>query len=370
MTTLTISASLLEKVLRPVISVVPAKPMMPALEFVRVDVENGILTLTGSDLERTVRSHVSVETPESFSFLIKGRLFSDWLKLLDENPVTLQPIEGSPIIEASISTGTYRFPSLPLDEFPALPPLAPTSTFRLPEKTLLKAITKTAFCMSKDALRENMMGLFFEMKDGRLNFVATDTTRLSLFSTPMPAETADESFLVPAPSVNHLRSLLQESDQEITIEHDQGYARFTIGAVEVYSRLLERRFPDYRVAIPAELPYLVELDKNATLTALRRVILLTEKDNTLIRFIIRGNEVIVRGEDVGFNTSGEEKLAGRSNIDDLQIAFKGKELTEIINAVDGEHLAVKLLASNKPVVFEPAEPDETHRHMMLMMPMV
>ncbi len=369
MTTFTVSASLLEKALRPVISVVPAKAMMPSLEFIRLDIENNMLTITGTDLDRTIRSHISVEASESFSFLIKGRIFYDWLKLLNENPVTLQSLGNDSLIEASISSGTYRFPSLPLEEFPALPPFDPTSTLRLPEQLLQQALTKTAFCMSKDSIRENMMGVFFEVKDHQLNLVATDTTRLSIFSTEMPG-VADDSFLVPAPSIHYLRGLLQDADREVTIEHDQGHARFTVESVEVYTRLLDRRFPDYRVAIPAELLYHVEIEKSALLTAMRRVLILTEKDQTLLRFSIRNNEMILQGEDTGFNTSGEEKLTCQSNTEDFHIAFKGKDLLEIINAVNGDTLVMKLLANNKPVVFEPATPPEGYRHMMLMMPLI
>ncbi len=367
---LVVSSSALEKAIRPVISIIPAKAMMPSLEFARFDIDNGILTVTGTDLERTVRSSLEVEADQSFSFLIKGRQFYDWLKLIDEQPITLQPAEDQKTIEASITSGKYQFPTLPLEEFPTLPPFEPTSTIQIPEHQLQKAITKTAFCMSKDTLRENMMGLFCELKDGALNFVATDTVRLSLFSIPMESEHKEENFLIPAPSVLYLKGLFGESESPVTIEHDQGYARFTIDGIEVYTRLLDKRFPEYRVAIPPELPHHVEVDRNQLAAAIRRVLILTDKDHSTIRFTIRGNEMTIRGEDIGFNTSGEERLSCQGNLDDFQVAFQGKGLLEIISAIDGETALMKVLSNQKPIVFEPAEPPQGYRHMMLSMPLM
>ncbi len=367
---LVVSSAALEKAIRPIISIIPGKVMMPSIEFVRFDIAEKVLTITGTDLERTVRNSLEVETEESFSFLIKGRQFYDWLKLLDEHPITLSVSEDGHTIEAAITSGKYRFPSLPLEEFPTLPPFSPTSTLQLPEATLMQAISKTAFCMSNDTLRENMMGLFCEIKDGFFNFVATDTMRLSLFSIPMEGEHAEENFLIPAQSVLYLKGLLGDQQTPVAIEHDQGHARFTLNSIEVYTRLLDKRFPDYRVAIPAELPYHIEIGRDPMITAIRRVLVLTDKNQSMVRISIRGNEMIVRGEDVGFNTFGEEVINCQSNLEEFSTAFNGKGLLEIISAVEGENVIIKILADNKPIVFEPAEAPADHRHMMLTMPLL
>ena len=119
----------------------------------------------------------------------------------------------------------------------------------------MTAINKTLFAVSNDDLRPAMTGVFFEMDKKGLQFVATDAHRLVRYKRKDVSCPKTDSLIVPKKPLNLLKSALPANEDEITISYNSNHLFVTHGTTQMSCRLIDARFPDYKVVIPADNPY-------------------------------------------------------------------------------------------------------------------
>jgi DNA polymerase-3 subunit beta len=69
--------------------------------------------------------------------------------------------------------------------------------------------------------------------------------------------------------------LLEDSDQIVTIDVAPGQIRFRFGDVELVSKLVEGKFPDYKRVIPSGYINYFDVSREALLSSLQRAAILT-----------------------------------------------------------------------------------------------
>jgi DNA polymerase-3 subunit beta len=89
-------------------------------------------------------------------------------------------------------------------------------------------------------------------------------------------------------------------------------------------RLIDARFPDYKVVIPTENPYRLTVNKNDFQNALRRVSVFSNKSTNQVALNISGSELQLAAQDVDFSFEGTERMKCQYNGEDMMIAFNAK----------------------------------------------
>ena len=271
-----VSSSQLLKHLQQISGVINANTVLPILEDFLFEIEKNKLTVVATDLETVMKVHLDIEAKDSGRVCIPSKILLDSLKNIAEQPLTFN-IDKNFGIEITSDNGKYKVMGENPDNFPKEPVADSATSFTMPSSALVTAINKSLFAVSNDDLRPAMTGVFFELDAKGMTCVATDAHRLVRFKRTDVSCPKTDTFIVPKKPLNLLKSALPDNDDELQISYNSNHLFIKHGGTELVCRLIDARFPDYKVVIPLDNPYKMTVNKNDFQSALRRVSVFSNK---------------------------------------------------------------------------------------------
>ena len=256
------------------------------------------------------------------------------------------------------------------DNFPKEPVADEANAFTMTSSALLTAINKSLFAVSNDDLRPAMTGVFFELDKKGLTCVATDAHRLVRYRRTDVSCPKSDNFIVPKKPLTLLKGALPDNEDELNISYNSTHLFVKHGGTELVCRLIDARFPDYKVVIPADNPYKLTVNKSDFQNALRRVSVFSNKSTNQVALSISGSELQLAAQDVDFSFEGNERMACQYDGEDLQIAFNAKFLIEMLGGADTPEINVELSTPTKAGIIKPTEQGENEELLMLVMPLM
>ncbi len=364
-----VSSSALLKHLQQISGVINANTVLPILEDFLFEVEKNKLGVVATDLETVMRIQMDIEAKDSGKVCIPAKILIDSLKNIPDQPLTFS-IDKNFGVEITSDNGKYKVMGENPDNFPKEPTADETTSFTSTGSSLLTAINKTLFAVSNDDLRPAMTGVFFELDKKGIQAVATDAHRLVRYKRTDVSCPKPDSFIVPKKPLNLLKSALPDSDEEITISYNNNHLFVQHGTTQMSCRLIDARFPDYKVVIPTDNPYTLVVNKNDFQGALRRVSIFSNKSTNQVVLSIAGSELELTAQDVDFSFEGDERMKCSYDGEDLTIAFNARFLIEMLNAAESDDIKIELSTPTKAGIIKPTEQEENEELMMLVMPLM
>ena len=364
-----VSSSALLKQLQQISGVINANTVLPILEDFLFDIEKSQLTVVATDLETVMKVHLDIEAKDSGKVCIPAKILLDTLKNIAEQPLTFT-IDKNFGVEITSDNGKYKVMGENPDNFPKEPLADDANAFTMTSSALVTAINKSLFAVSNDDLRPAMTGVFFELDKKGLTCVATDAHRLVKYKRNDVSCPKTDTFIVPKKPLTLLKSALPDNADELTLSYNSNHLFVKHGGTELVCRLIDARFPDYKVVIPIDNPYKLKVNKNDFQSALRRVSVFSNKSTNQVALTITGSELQLAAQDVDFSFEGNERMACQYDGDDLQIAFNAKFLIEMLNAAETPEIVIELSTPTKAGIIKPTETDENEELLMLVMPLM
>lgn len=364
-----VSSSALLKQLQQINGVIGSNNVLPILEDFLFDIEKNKLSVIATDLETVMKIHLDIEAKDSGRVCIPAKILMDSLKNLPNQPLTFD-IDKNFGVEITSDNGKYKVMGENPDNFPKEPPADDTSGFSMTSHSLLTAINKSIFAVSNDDLRPAMTGVFFELEKNGITVVATDAHRLVRYKMKGVSCPKSDSFIVPKKPLNLLKASLPDNDDEITVSYNSNHLFVKHGTVQLSCRLLDARFPDYKVVIPAENPYRMTIGRQDFQSALRRVSIFSNKSTNLVTLNISGSELQLMGQDVDFSFEGNERMSCQYDGEDITISFNARFLIEMLSGTDSDEVRLELSTPTKAGLLKPVEQDENEDLLMLAMPLM
>lgn len=364
-----VSSSALLKQLQQISGVINANTVLPILEDFLFEVEKNKLSVVATDLETVMRIQMEIEAKDSGKVCIPARILLDSLKNIPDQPLTFT-IDKNFAIEITSDNGKYKVMGENPDNFPKEPSADDTTTFKAPSSALVTAINKTIFAVSNDDLRPAMTGVYFELDKKGLQCVATDAHRLVRYKRTDISCPKTDSFIVPKKPLSLLKSALPSNNDEISVSYNNNHFFVTHGTTQMSCRLIDARFPDYKVVIPTDNPYKLIVNKNDFQGALRRVSIFSNKSTNQVALNIAGSELELTAQDIDFSFEGDERMKCQYDGEDLMIAFNARFLIEMLNAADSDDIKIELSTPTKAGIIKPTEQDENEELLMLVMPLM
>jgi DNA polymerase-3 subunit beta len=364
-----VSSSSLLKQLQQISGVINANTVLPILEDFLFDVNKNKLTVVATDLETVMKVQMDIEAKDTGRVCIPAKILIDSLKNISDQPLTFT-IDKNFGVEITSDNGKYKVMGENPDNFPKEPVADDTSSFTVSSAALVTAINKTLFAVSTDDLRPAMTGVFFEMDKNGLQFVATDAHRLVRYKRNEVSCPKSDTMIVPKKPLNLLKSALPLNDDELTVNYNSNHLFVIHGTTQMSCRLIDARFPDYKVVIPGDNPYKLTVNKGDFQSALRRISIFSNKSTNQVVLNISGSELQLAAQDVDFSFEGNERMKCQYTGEDLQIAFNAKFLIEMLQATDSDEVTIELSTSTKAGILKPNEQDENEELLMLVMPLM
>ncbi|MBP5366460.1 MAG: DNA polymerase III subunit beta [Bacteroidales bacterium] len=347
---------------------IDSKSPIPILENFLFELNDGKLTITASDSETTIVSELEVSDSDGNGRIaIAGTRLTDYLKRLPEQPVTFSINDLE--VEISTMSGKNTQMGFNADEYPVNPRLEPdANNFSLDAEILLAGIGKTAFAAGNDDLRPIMNGIYFDIEDNMLTFVATDSHKLAQFNRSELSIGFTNSFVLGKKPANIIKNIFAKNDGPISITFDSKYIVFTSTTFTLYCRRIQGTYPAYKSVIPNSNPFCVTVNRNDLVNAIGRAALFTDGTG-LIKFDIQPNIIHIVAQDLNFQCGSEETIACQYDSTPMSIGFKATILNDLLSNFDSTDIQIKLSDPTRAGIFTPATQKENENVLMLVMPM-
>lgn len=366
-----ISSSALLSLLSTTGKVISNKNTLPILDYFLMELKDGELKVTASDLETTLVGRMKVESVEKEGMIAAPtKLLLDSLKEFSEQPLTIEANESTWEIRISWKSGSLTIPGNSGVSYPALPELSEEKrTLQFDVDVLLNGINKTIFATADDELRPVMNGIFINMAPDGFTFVATDAHKLVKY-TSEAAQQIDASFILPKKPANLLRSILLKEDGPIEVDFDSKNVLFTLKNSTLICRLIEGNYPNYNAVIPTANPNKVTVDRVELLNGIRRVAVCSNQATNLIKLDIESNRVDLTAQDIDFSVSANEEVPCSYEGEPITIGFKSTYLVEVLSNIETSNVVIELADSTRAGVFKPLyEEKQPNDTLMLIMPL-
>lgn len=367
-----VSSSALLYRLQSISKVIASKNTLPILDNFLFELTEEKLTITASDAETRLVTSVNVMNVEgSGLFAISAKILLDPLKELPEQPLTFEIDEESMEIMLHFQNGRYNFMGASGDTYPQQKPLKEESIeLSIKAQTLLSGITRALFATSDDEMRPVMTGIYFDIQNDNITFVASDGHKLVRLRNDSVKASSRAAFILPKKPANLLKGILGKENEEVQIRFDDNNA-YVIGSnFEMVCRLIEGRYPNYNSVIPQSNPFKVRIERLSLMNALKRVSVFSNQASSLVKLSLSTNQLQVSAQDIDFSTSAEETISCDYDSDTMHIGFKGTYLIEILANINADEVVLELADPSRAGVVVPAINEEHEDLLMLLMPMM
>ena len=144
--------------------------------------------------------------------------------------------------------------------------------------------------------------------------------------------------------------------KRVELAFGDGTVRLTLPGQSFWFRLLDGEFPDYEAVVPTDNKVFAMLQRDALLSALRRVSILVADRAKAVRFAFGEEELEIQVHNVDRGEVRETvpmELTG----DELEVGFNARYLQEILGVMKGEHVVLELAHPLAPCLVK--DPDDS-----------
>ncbi len=354
--------------------VISSKNTLPILDNYLFQLIDNRLTVTASDLESTLITSMELDNTEGQGDIaVPAKLLNDTLKEFPEQPLTFKIDPDTFAIDIYSENGKFSIVGQTGDDFPQLPVLKEesASTINVNHDVLLSGISKTLFATADDELRPVMNGIFVELGQDDLTFVASDAHKLVRYKRRDAKAEFDSSFILPKKPASLLKNLLGREEFDVKLQFDDKNAFFTLTNFKLICRLVEGNYPSYNSVIPTNNTNRMVVDRLEFHNTVKRVSVFANQASNLIKLQIQDNQLVVSAQDVDFSISAVERLKCQYEGDEIEIGFKSTFLQEILSNLNSTEVRVELSDPTRAGLLLPAEKEfDEEDVLMLLMPMM
>lgn len=326
---------------------------MSILSSVLVKATQERVTLQATDIRTSIictALGINVMEPGEAVFPVK--IVSELFKKAPGEEFNLTVSDGKVILKAGKSK--YNFSTYPVREFPSLPTSAEAKLFcRLSVGELAEVIEEgTLAASSGEEFPLYLSSANFQISNGVLNIVSTDTRRLALSGAAVNEGVDSESALLPMKGIKEIQRILASLNPEYSVEimYDDAQFYFKADNVEFTVRRVESHFPAYEKILPKAHTTTVILDRGDLISALERVdVIVKDYNRMVILDIAKENKFVMRGRAPDFGNAKEEIFAEISG-EDLKIAVNSKFFMESLKVLREPHVRLSFNGSSGHMV--------------------
>ena len=348
----------LQKALDVIANVVPAKTTLPILTCILMEIAEGKLKLSATNLDISITTATNkVEIKAEGRLAVPAAKLVPFVRSLRSGTVTLAQ-KGKDI---QVTSGKSRLTekTMKVEEYPALKVLKEKDGLELEAKGLIDMINDTSYSVSRDETRPALMGILWEIRADSLTLVATDAHRLARSSRIMSWDVpGDKDLIVDTAGLRQLPRIVAGMDTPedgpaiVTMFLGENQLSFRADETVLHTRLLEGPFPDYKAVIPPDNDKHVTIDKADFIQAIRRVSIAADRITSQIRLGIESGrmEMSARGTE---GSQSEDEIAVSYDGEALEIGFNYSYLQDILKNIRTDSITLSLRDAQSATLIKP-----------------
>ena len=341
---------------------------LPILNNILIKCSDDGIKLITTDLELGIICSVRGKVEKEGEFTVEAKIISDFISLLPNNKVDLEVKEN----KLTIKSENYKtvIKGLSAEEYPLIPQIEKKNFFEVPVDEFKKALSQVIFAVSNSDNRLELTGVLFNFKGDELFMAATDSFRLAEKKIKIKKNNQDailNNIIIPAKTLQELVRILSNIKSEdfsnesknLNIYLSDNQILFTIGNVELISRLIDGQYPDYKQIIPINSKTTVIVNKNELIRAVKTSSIFSKTgiNDVNIDLPANKNKIIISSTS---SQTGENvvELDAQVEGDDNGVVLNYKFLLDGINNINDESIKIKIVNGNTPCLLTSVKEDD------------
>ncbi len=338
-----------DTLLRPlqiVSGIVERRHTLPILANILIRKDGDKVSFLSTDIEVQITTHITVEGGEELAATtVAARKLLDILRALPESGEVSLTLANK---RMSVQTGKSRFSlqTLAAEEFPTVTQAEHyNAQLSLPQKTLKHLFNMVHFSMAQQDIRYYLNGLLLVVDGKNVIAVATDGHRLAFCQVETEQEFARQEVIIPRKTIIELQRLLEDTDELVQIDIAANQVKLTFADIELISKLVEGKFPDYTRVVPKGYKNNFTLGRDQLLRSLQRAAIMTSDKFKGVRCIVTPGSMKVSSTNADQEESVEEIEIDYGG-DSVDIGFNVTYLLDVLNNLKCDQVNIALGDAN------------------------
>lgn len=347
----------LSRALNNVSRVANTRGTLPILSNVLLKTIDNRLSIAATNLDIAITHFIGSKVTEEGSITVPAKLMQDFVSSLPSSIIDLR-LED---YKLHIKTEKYKsvINGVSAEDYPIMPAITSGKTWSISAKLIKSGLQQVVMAASNDEARPVLTGVYLHSHEGELFMVATDSYRLA--EKRLMKTNEDIDLLIPATALSDLLRILGEFEGEVEVTHDDQQVLFKVGDIELVTRLIEGKYPDYRKLIPAKFESSAKI-KRSDLTNITKVSSLFARESAgsiTIHLDPESSQVNIRSvaSQLGENTSS----ATAEVTNEGNITLNSRYILDALHALAGDEVTFSFNGKLEPTVLaDPKSDDYLH----------
>ncbi len=337
-----------------VLKAVPGKTTMPILECILIDTTDGNIRLTANDMELGIETMIEGKVYEKGKIALEARLFSEIVRKLPENDVTIETDENN---KAMICCEKAKFHILGRtgDDFARLPDVEKNHPVVISQFSLKDIIRQTIFSISDNESSKLMTGELFEINGPEFKVTSLDGHRISIRKIQLKGDYEPIKAVVPGKTLNEVSKILSGgAEDDINIYFTDRHIVFEFDKTTVVSRLIDGEY--YRVShmLTNDYETRIRIGKRKLQDCVERAALLI-RENDKKPIIMNLLDDVMELRIHSMIGSMDEDLDIEKEGKDLMIGFNPKYILDALRVIDDDEIDMYYVNAKSPCIIRDAE---------------
>lgn len=344
------------KPLHAVSGIVEKRHTLPILSNVLIERTSDKLRLLATDLEIQVSTSFNCPKTSTENYLVttSARKLLEILRALPEQSEVVLEAQNN---RMQVRSGKSRFnlQTLPAEDFPKLTASGDrTATISLGQKDLRSVLLQVQYAMAQQDIRYYLNGMLLVIDGDQLKAVATDGHRLAFASVKLREKVESLDVILPRKTIQELVKLLADTDDEVVIDFTGSQVSFTLGELELITKVVDGKFPDYTRVIPTNYKKNFQIARVTLQHALQRVAILSNEKFRGVRWTLTEGQLRIGCTNTEQEEAFEELEVGYKG-DALDIGFNVTYLLDVLGNLSSEMVNCSFGDANSSVLITIAE---------------
>jgi len=328
------------KPLQVVSGIVERRQTLPILANILVRKDGERVSFTATDLEIQIQTSADIGAgKDAAATTVAARKLVDILRALPEADVTLSLSNR----KLAIASGKSRFnlQTLAAEEYPTVAQAEFTADFTLPASTFKYLLSMVHFAMAQQDIRYYLNGMLLVVEGTTVRAVATDGHRLALCEVTKDGASSTIEAIIPRKTVPELSRLLPDSDDPVRVQMAANQVKFSFDNIELVSKLVEGKFPDYQRVLPAANTKVFAIGREDLMHALQRAAILTTDKFKGVRMVLASGSLKITSTNADQEDAQDELEIDYAG-DGLDIGFNVNYLLDVLANLKNEQIRFAL----------------------------
>lgn len=352
----TVSRETLLTPLQLVSGVVERRQTLPVLANVLMVLDDGLLSLTGTDLEVEIVARVTpASTADTGETTVPAKKLVDICRSLpDGSDIEFTLQEDQKMV---VKSGRSRFSlaTLPANDFPATEKSEGDIQFNCSQQLIKRLIDRTAFAMAQQDVRYYLNGMLWEVEGNKLRCVATDGHRLAMCDKELDIDVPEKTqAILPRKGVIELSRLLNDAETGVDLTLGSHHIRVETEDYTFTSKLVDGKFPDYERVLPKGGTNIVIGNRTELKQAFGRTAILSNEKYRGVRLNFSEGLVTIVANNPEQEEAEEEVVIDYQG-DVIDIGFNVGYLQDVANVLSSENIKITLSDANSSALLEEPE---------------